>query len=176
VFILLRAILWVLCCYPRAREEDAADREADLVRERLLQGRQRDVDEPDRPLRPAEKGFRCRPAVALDRLVCIQIQNCAHIPAADMARSTKRQAVNLDACVPLQVQRSRAREGKAELQARPSFSDCAGSQCRPARQVEWHAVRPHDEEGVRPQRCAAVCSPARVWSARSCVPAYELLG
>lgn len=45
----------------RAREEEGADREADEARQRVLQGRQRgDADEPERPLRPNEKGFRCR--------------------------------------------------------------------------------------------------------------------
>jgi hypothetical protein len=45
----------------RAREEEGADREADEARQRVLQGRQRgDADESERPLRPNEKGFRCR--------------------------------------------------------------------------------------------------------------------
>lgn len=48
--------------HTRAREEEGADREADEARQRVLQGRQQGaLDESERPLRPNEKGFRCRP-------------------------------------------------------------------------------------------------------------------
>jgi hypothetical protein len=51
--------------------------------------------------------------------------------------------------VPLQIQRSCAREGEAQLQARPGVGDCTGRKRGAARQVSRHAVGSHDEEGKR---------------------------
>lgn len=56
---LLRDVHVLLSLFRRVREEEAADRAADEAREKVLQSKQRAAEDPERPLRPSEKGFRC---------------------------------------------------------------------------------------------------------------------
>jgi hypothetical protein len=164
------SITLTLVVHTRAREEDAADREADLVRGRLLQGKRRDADEPDRPLKPTEKGFRCSDfrllALGATGSACTHYYEpsggiSSRCPTTDVVVRCRmaRLPTTLNFCMLLQVQRCCARQSQAQLQARPGLSHCTGSQCGLAWQVSWHAVRSHDEKGMRPKLFALRSAP-----------------